>query len=115
MYAVLAALRSGCHLLSVLVPPGWPAGMLISRTGCWFSAIVSLQLLSQVVIIVPDLFRAPEGLTSDDVQAWRVVIHNKVLRRHVAGRGREGSRWRGNRSCEMGDAWSTARPSGDGA
>ena len=67
------------------------------------------------MIIVPDLFQVQEVLTSDDVQARRLVIHNKVLRRRVAGRGREGSRWRGSTNGEMGDAWSTARPSGDGA
>ena len=50
---------------------------------------------------MPDLFPAQEGLTSDDVQARRLVANNEVLRRRVAGRDREGSRSRGKRNGEM--------------
>ena len=83
--------------------------------GAGMSAIGSLQLLSRIESIVPDGFQGQEGLTSDDVQAGRLVIHNKVLRRRVACRNRQGPRWRESRNGNVGDAWSTARPSGDGA
>jgi hypothetical protein len=55
-------------------------------------------MLSLVDVIVPDRFQAQEGLTSDDVQAGRPVTDNEVLRRRVAGRDREGSRWPGSMS-----------------
>ena len=60
-----------------------------------------LQLLSRIESIVPDLFQGQEGLTSDDVQAGRLVIHNKVLRRRVASRYRQGPCWRGSRNSKM--------------
>jgi hypothetical protein len=63
-----------------------------------WSAVVSLYLLSRVDVIVPDRFQAQEGLTSDDVQAGRSVIDNKVLRRRVAAQDREGPRWPESRS-----------------
>jgi len=68
-------------------------GILVSRTRVLrWSGIVPIALLSRPVVIVPDRFAAQEGLTSDDVQDGRMVTHNEVLRRHVAGRVREGSR-----------------------
>jgi len=68
-------------------------GIFVSRTRVLrWSGIVPLALLSRPVVIVPDRFAAQEGLTSDDVQDGRMVTHNEVLRRHVAGRVREGSR-----------------------
>jgi hypothetical protein len=63
-----------------------------------WSAIVSLHLLSRVDVIVPDRFQAQEGLTSDDVQAGRLVADNEVLWRRVAAWEREGSRWPGSTS-----------------
>jgi hypothetical protein len=74
-------------------------GLLASHIGVvsW-SAVVSLQMLSRVDVIVPDRFQAQEGLTSDDVQAGRWVIDNKVLRRRVAGQDRKGPRWPGSTS-----------------
>jgi hypothetical protein len=79
-------------------------------------AIVSLQLLSCVHVIVPDRFRAREGLTSDDVQAGRPVTHNKVLRAMYCKPGsvRLTLAWKHDR-LDVGDTWNTARPSGDGA
>jgi hypothetical protein len=60
------------------------------------SAVVSLQLLSCVHVIVPDRFRAREGLTSDDVQAGRPVTRNEVLRAMYCEPGWQGSRWPGS-------------------
>src|SRR5260370_32134132 len=59
-------------------------------------------MLSRVQVIVPGGFQAQEGPTSDDVQAGQPVTDNKVLRRRVAGRDSEGSRWReaGAATCE---------------
>src|SRR6266567_8501716 len=83
---------------SVLVQQGLAGGTsrqphrgVLSR-----SAVVSLHLPGRVDVIVPDRFQAREGLTSDDVQAGRLVTDNEVLRRRVAGRDRKGSRWRGS-------------------
>jgi hypothetical protein len=58
-------------------------------------------MLSLMDVIVPDRFQAQEGLTSDDVQAGRPVIDNKVLRRRVAARDREGPRWPGRTNGQM--------------
>jgi len=44
-----------------------------------WSGIASHHLLSRPVVIVPDLFPAQEGLTSDDVQDRRMVTHTEVL------------------------------------
>jgi hypothetical protein len=66
-----------------------------------WSAVVSLQMLSLVDVIVPDRFQAQEGLISDDVQAGRPVTDNKVLRRRVAARDREGPRWPGGTNGQM--------------
>jgi hypothetical protein len=41
---------------------------------------VSFELLSRVDVIVPDCYQGREGLTSDDVQAGRLVTDNEVLR-----------------------------------
>jgi hypothetical protein len=116
LYAGLAAPDSGCHL----VRPR-SAGLTDRKarqphgnTGS--SAIVSLDLLSCVRVIVPDRFQAQEGLTNDDVQARRPVTHNKVLRAMYCKPGsvRLTLAWKHDR-LDVGDSWSTARPSGDGA
>jgi hypothetical protein len=94
MYAVLAALRTGCHP-SVLVSTGLADGKCssaTSRASC--SAIVLMHRLGCVTVIVPDRFQTLEGIASDDVHAWPPVAHNKVLRRQVAGQVREAARWR---------------------
>ena len=68
-------------------------GICVSRiVGAALVRMAPRHLLIRPVVIVPDCFPAQEGLTSDDVQDRRMVTRNEVLRRHVAGRGRQGSR-----------------------
>ncbi|MGD0068328.1 MAG: hypothetical protein ABSB76_33470, partial [Streptosporangiaceae bacterium] len=77
--------------------------------------LTSFQLLSCVEVIVPARFRKMEGLSGDDAEEVRPIICDKLSQRDVAGNGPRGPRWPGNSGDRTGEAWNTARPSGDGA
>jgi hypothetical protein len=87
--AEVATRLPSCPSLSATLAGG---NMRQPHCGAALVRIAPRHLLSRPVVIVPDCFPAQEGLTSDDVQYGRMVTRNEVLRRHVAGRGREGSR-----------------------